>query len=336
MSLADITSDAVRAAVREHDHLGPDEFLRRHGFGPARSYFLVVDGRDYPSKAIAGVAHGYATGMPLGRKDFSGGEATVGRRLTELGFEVRTLKQLAWTPDELILVCDTVARNGWRASTSESDPDVRLLSELLRSLPIHPVEQRSPSFRNANSVRRKMDNLVRAQPGFPGGPGNGGQRDLEVSAAFHADPVAMHAAADAIRAGNTVGAVEELPPDDPLDFPDITAPEGRQRARTHLAYERNPRLRKAKIEYTRVLGGTLACQVCDFDYEATYGERGKGYVECHHVIPLHTVGERHNSIADLALICASCHRMIHRTSPWLTIEELRMLVAKQRVRRAGT
>jgi len=29
---------------------------------------------------------------------------------------------------------------------------------------------------------------------------------------------------------------------------------------------------------------------------------------------------------DLALVCANCHRIIHRASPWFTMNELRDLV----------
>jgi 5-methylcytosine-specific restriction enzyme A len=35
--------------------------------------------------------------------------------------------------------------------------------------------------------------------------------------------------------------------------------------------------------------------------------------------------------ADLALICSSCHRMIHRTKDWLTVEALHDIVAARRV-----
>ena len=35
-------------------------------------------------------------------------------------------------------------------------------------------------------------------------------------------------------------------------------------------------------------------------------------------------------LADLALLCSNCHRMIHRTKRWLTVEELQDLVASQR------
>jgi 5-methylcytosine-specific restriction enzyme A len=36
------------------------------------------------------------------------------------------------------------------------------------------------------------------------------------------------------------------------------------------------------------------------------------------------------TLADLALLCSNCHRMIHRTKQWLTVEELKKLVERQR------
>jgi hypothetical protein len=85
-SLNDITRDAVLKAIDEYDELGQDAFLSRHGFGSARSYFLIRNGKTYDSKAIVGVAHGYLPGrQPLSAGKFSGGEATVGRLLRRLG-----------------------------------------------------------------------------------------------------------------------------------------------------------------------------------------------------------------------------------------------------------
>ncbi|MCO4698002.1 hypothetical protein LRR80_04071 [Streptomyces sp. RO-S4] len=88
MGLGDIRYDHIIAATEEFRRLGRDNFLRTHGFGRARSYELVLDGRRYDSKAITGVAHGYATGDFLSAGDFSGGAATVARCLRELGFVV--------------------------------------------------------------------------------------------------------------------------------------------------------------------------------------------------------------------------------------------------------
>jgi len=100
MALKDITRQAVLAAIAEYDRVGQSAFLGRYGFDPARLYMLVHDGRFYDSKAIVGAAHGYLSGEPpLAARQFSGGEATVGRLLRGLGFTVQVGDEL--TADRL-------------------------------------------------------------------------------------------------------------------------------------------------------------------------------------------------------------------------------------------
>jgi 5-methylcytosine-specific restriction protein A len=77
--------------------------------------------------------------------------------------------------------------------------------------------------------------------------------------------------------------------------------------------------------------GSLACEACGFDFARTYGERGHGYIECHHVEPLHVGGEGPRTIHDLALVCSNCHRMIHAELPWLTPAQLRDIIHTQAV-----
>ena len=79
-------------------------------------------------------------------------------------------------------------------------------------------------------------------------------------------------------------------------------------------------------------GGRPTCQVCSFDFEAAYGDCGAGYVECHHVVPLHQAGEGRTRLSDLALSCCNCHRMIHRRAPWPTPEELRTIMLTTQTR----
>ena len=76
------TRESVLRAVAECDELGEREFLARHGYRPSLRYKLVVAGREYPSKAILGVARG------LTARQFSGGAAHTVRTLVHLGFEV--------------------------------------------------------------------------------------------------------------------------------------------------------------------------------------------------------------------------------------------------------
>lgn len=77
-------------ATEEFDALGRDAFLSKYAFGRARTYFLVHAGKQYDSKALLGVAHGYQFGTPLTPSDFSGGKNTVRPHLESLGFQVVT------------------------------------------------------------------------------------------------------------------------------------------------------------------------------------------------------------------------------------------------------
>jgi hypothetical protein len=49
-------SRRCRRGAEEFDSLGREEFLAKYGFGEARSYFLVRDGKAYDSKAVVGAA----------------------------------------------------------------------------------------------------------------------------------------------------------------------------------------------------------------------------------------------------------------------------------------
>jgi 5-methylcytosine-specific restriction protein A len=102
--------------------------------------------------------------------------------------------------------------------------------------------------------------------------------------------------------------------------------------RLHKRYERDPKLVREKRK-AAAAAGTLACEVCGFDFEKAYGELGAGYVEVHHKKPVHTLtfGTKTN-LEDLALLCANCHRMAHRRCVPMTIEELEKLGGFRRLK----
>lgn len=95
--MGNITRAAVLKAIAEYDELGRAEFLTKYGFGEARSYVLVHDGRRYDSKAIAGVAHQWTQDRPLRPDEFSGGHNAAVKWLTELDFLVEDLADEAKT-----------------------------------------------------------------------------------------------------------------------------------------------------------------------------------------------------------------------------------------------
>ncbi|MGA5681365.1 HNH endonuclease [Bacillus bombysepticus] len=106
--------------------------------------------------------------------------------------------------------------------------------------------------------------------------------------------------------------------------------EGKQILRTHLSYERNNQvIPLAKERFKQQHGGKLFCEICGFDFHKVYGELGTDYIEGHHTIPVSQLKEGEKTkIEDIIMVCSNCHRMLHRRKPWLSIEELKLLLNK--------
>ncbi len=71
------------------------------------------------------------------------------------------------------------------------------------------------------------------------------------------------------------------------------------------------------------------CQVCGFDFEAVYGPIGHRYTEAHHLTPLSELPED-TPVAldpreDFAVLCANCHRMMHRKDGPKNLADIRAL-----------
>lgn len=234
----------------------------------------------------------------------------------------------AWTRDEIVLACGLAEQNGWR-QLDDRDPRVVELSRLLQTPAFHPVDGRRADFRNPAGVARKTADIVTRHPDYVGRPTNGNRLDRSVLRDFLDNPAVMQAQAAAIKAMLVAWDNDrsELPD---LDTALLGAEEGGLLLRAHLKRERDPRLKAKKLADAMRHGREIACEACGFDFHRVYGDRGQGYIECHHRTPLGVSGKVTTRLADLALICSNCHRMIHRTKRWLTVEELRALIDRHR------
>ena len=104
--------------------------------------------------------------------------------------------------------------------------------------------------------------------------------------------------------------------------------EGKKKVIYTTTYERSKSNRDAAIQ----LHGTI-CSICGFDFEKTYGEIGRGFIEVHHIKPLFSKEEEVtvDPKNDLICICSNCHRMIHRRKDKIvTPEELKQMVINRR------
>jgi 5-methylcytosine-specific restriction protein A len=93
----------------------------------------------------------------------------------------------------------------------------------------------------------------------------------------------------------------------------------------HRKVERN----RTAAKQAKKFHGTI-CQACDFDFEKRYGAIGKGFIEAHHLKPIATLEEgvavTYDVAADFAVLCANCHRMIHKSDNPSDLIKFRELV----------
>lgn len=86
-----VSEQSVRKAIQEYDRIKQKAFLDKYHFGKSRNYFLIVDGKEYDSKAILAAAYGYeypAEGPLRYEDNLYGGAKDTARELQHLGFHV--------------------------------------------------------------------------------------------------------------------------------------------------------------------------------------------------------------------------------------------------------
>lgn len=336
MALNEITRDSVLQAIQEFQTLGQATFLEKYGFGKAKSYVIVHHKEHYDSKAIVGAAHGFARQDlgPLAYTEFNGGEATVAPLLRKLGFEVVSLtkRNPNWTRDELILALDYYLDHP-AASHDDELPSVIKLSQDINAIGRLLGHIASDTFRNPNGVSMKLLNFRAHDPAYTQsgrvGLSRGNKLEKILWDEFSNDRERLKSVASNIRGWL---AEPDLVIEDAVRAPDepevSEAPEGRILTRLHRYRERDKTIVKRKKASFQKINGRLFCEACGFDFSKTYGERGEGFIECHHTRPVSEMGPNSKtSLADLMLLCANCHRMVHVRTPWLSVPELQAILS---------
>lgn len=116
---------------------------------------------------------------------------------------------------------------------------------------------------------------------------------------------------ESIWASYVEGETGAAPPDQ-----ELSALEGEERWRLARHRSRERALRTAKLSDAQATAqdGRVRCEVpgCGFDFEAVYGPLGRGFAHVHHLRPLAEARTPvRTTLADLAVVCANCHAMIH-------------------------
>ncbi|MER9605337.1 hypothetical protein [Mesorhizobium sp. M0243] len=105
----------------------------------------------------------------------------------------------------------------------------------------------------------------------------------------------------------------------------IVGIEGRMLTRIHAYKERDRAFAiMAKKHFRDKNGGHLVCEACKLDPIVFYGPNGERCIEAHHKIPIEELQpDSVTRVEDMAMVCASCHRIIHSVKPCLKVEDVR-------------
>jgi len=225
-----------------------------------------------------------------------------------------------WSREETILALDLYFKCDG-SIPSKADNRVVALSALLRSLPYHIESARRPTFRNPDGVVFKLQNLKQVATGK--GLANVSRMDRLVWEQFG-------------RASERIAEISKLiwnelqiaSEQQQLPQPEEEFSEGWLLTSLHMRRERSPKLREKLLSSRRRLG-TLACDICDCTSPIQTKDFEDSIFEAHHIIALCGTGPRITRLSDLALLCACCHRLLHRAiatrGRWISINEMRQL-----------
>ncbi|TIL38589.1 HNH endonuclease [Mesorhizobium sp.] len=226
-----------------------------------------------------------------------------------------------WTRDETILALDLYLASDGKIP-GVNDERVQQLSLTLRSLAQKTGGTQLETFRNPAGVAFKIQNLRQVATGR--GLGNVSTTDRRIW-----DELGLKQQ-EVQRLARLIKSAIDAPIEPEIDDTAEEFYEGRLLTRQHLFRERNPRIRK-RLLATRMPGG-FSCDICDQSFDYLPHLLREAAFEIHHIVPIAEIGERHARLADMALVCACCHRLIHRLiaqrGVWLSISDARAHICR--------
>ena len=239
------------------------------------------------------------------------------------------MRNPSWSRDELIVALQFYLAHA-PSIPGKGSHEILELSQFLYRLRVKLGGTVPEKFRNENGVHMTLMTFRRYDPAYKGKGLQNGNKDLGVVwNRFASDRDGLQRVSDAIR--DIVISDVALPSVEVISEDNEEGEEGKVLTRLHRYRERNTSIVRLKKKQTIKEHKSLTCEVCQFDFAEVYGERGHGFIECHHTKPLSELslqGET-TKLSDLSLVCSNCHRMIHKNRPWLSVAHLQVLVQKR-------
>lgn len=297
-------------------------------------FSLVYEGEYYPPKYVVSIANIFANGEEHSPSLFSGGDET-NSFLTKLGFEILEGISKETSIENgffRIPALEPVNRSREYNSYDDSIRDVIVFESLFHTrtrrwldehvLGMNPEESRgyqAMGILHFIGLKDKHKGIFK-DLSIHEAVNLLEQQDSDFSLVIQS----LYRFMNQLKSSQVLGGIVSDDIDSEKAEDDSYYKDGAVKVYYGKRYERNPENRKKAIE----IHG-LSCAVCHFNYEKVYGERGKDFIEVHHVKPLSSIGEEVSidPKEDLVPVCSNCHRMIHRRkNKVLTVNELRDII----------
>lgn len=268
----------------------------------------------YCAAAIENIdAAAIAAGLPVAQEC---GSRTCKPRSTN-GESVDSKRNPAWRREELILALHHYFTEP-KIDHRQESPKIEVLCQVLNSLPYHT--SKGETFHTPASCEMMLSNFRSLDPDENGVElSSVAKADQAIWEEFVGDRAGLAREAERVRVDGT--ALPEASDEPDLDQEQYS--EGQLYYRMHRGRERSQGLPEKAKQRFRKLHGRLFCEVCGFDFAKTYGSMGDGFIEAHHTKPVSQIapGEK-TKLADLAMVCSNCHRMLH-VGKGLTVKALK-------------
>lgn len=213
-----------------------------------------------------------------------------------------------WTKDETILALDLYFELNGNVPSKDHKRVIEL-SDYLRTSSIHAGKEKKSSFRNPDGVVFKLQNLRSVATGV--GLSNTSKVDVAVWNEYGTrSDLISKLTKEILEDEKFIG--ESIKDSEPGDFDDVEYVEGDLKYKAHRHRERSRKIRKDLLK-KRSQENSLHCDLCTYDAKNMPENIREAAFEAHHIEPLEgTKKKRKTKLSDMSLMCATCHRLLHR------------------------
>jgi hypothetical protein len=343
-------TDRFPSGITRDDVISAIAWCEEHGkpptFEDSRAFDLIYNGKHYPPKVIAGLAARRLRGRLMFSQEFRGGEntscfqvlesigfapvpKTAGAPATDRPIPFRVGDAYRREDVQRLLGLEPERGGNWATRHHRHDDDTFIFATLDEpGTTGHEYDNYWEGDEFHWETKGTMDQSSPSVRAMVNPPNDGRvyiftrerQRDL-----FTYEGTGRVALIEGNRPVKIVWHFAEETEVQTITSPgEVLAPERFTEGATRLVavnvYERNPRARRACIAHYGP-----RCSACGFDFEATYGDIGRGFIHVHHLKPLCDIDEEYevDPLQDLRPVCPNCHAMLHTAIPPRTIDELR-------------